>query len=91
MTEAQRIAATVTKEVMAAVDKIMAEKMAEIEESMDKFNGVMRALIIKQHGLTEAELSLLTSWKNPVRGRPRVRLASRLSRQLHSVSPVYHE
>jgi hypothetical protein len=61
MTEAQEIAATITKEVMAAIDKIMAEKMAEIEERMDKFNGVMRALIITQHGLTEAELTLLTS------------------------------
>jgi hypothetical protein len=61
MTEAQQIAATVTKEVMAAIDKIMAEKMAEIEGRMAKFNGVMRALIIKQHGLTEAELALLKS------------------------------
>lgn len=61
MTEAHAIAATVTKEVMAAIDRIMAEKMAEIEERMDKFNGVMRALIIKQHGLTEAELALLKS------------------------------
>jgi len=61
MTEAQQIAATVTKEVMAAIDKIMAEKITEIEERMDKFNGVMRALIIKQHGLTEAELALLKS------------------------------
>ena len=61
MTEAQEIAATVTKEVMAAIDKIMVEKMAEIEERMDKFNGVMQALIVKQHGLTEAELALLTS------------------------------
>ena len=61
MTEAQRIAATITKEVTTAIDKIVAEKMAEIEERMDKFNGVMRALIIKQHGLTEAELTLLES------------------------------
>jgi predicted transcriptional regulator len=61
MTEAQQIAAAVTKEVMAAVDKIMTEKMAEIKERMDKFDGVMRALIIKQHGLTEAELTLLKS------------------------------
>jgi hypothetical protein len=61
MSEAQQIAAAVTKEIMAAVDKIMAEKMAEIDERMDKFAEVMKALIIKQHNLTEAELALLKS------------------------------
>ncbi len=61
MSEAQQIAATVTTEIMAAVDKVMAEKMAEIDERMDKFNEVMKALIVKQHGLTEAELALLKS------------------------------
>jgi pyruvate/2-oxoglutarate dehydrogenase complex dihydrolipoamide acyltransferase (E2) component len=61
MSEAQQIAAAVTKEIMAAVDKIMVEKMAEIEERMDKFTEVMKTLIIKQHSLTEAELALLKS------------------------------
>lgn len=61
MGEAQEIAAAVTKEIMAAVDKIILEKMAEIEERMDKFTEVMKALIIKQHSLTEAELALLKS------------------------------